>query len=319
MRYAICILCMMFFSVTSATAQVSVGIGLPGLSIGINMPVYPAFVRVPNYPVYYAPGASSNYFFYDGVYWVFQNDNWYASSWYNGPWTFVRPESVPLFVLRIPVRYYRAPPPYFRRWRPDAPPRWGEHWGPQWEQQRRGWDRWNHSAVPAPAPLPSYQRQYSGDRYPRAEEQHRLRTEKYRYAPRDPAGRQIYQEQRRQGAPGPSRQMPRAVPQQRNPAQHDIQRSNRPGPSQQYRPGAPADRSPQGQGASPQHPLRSPAPTQRSLAPPTPRSVPQPGPVQRQRQAPNQSQTPASKGKGLKQGQGQGREKDDQRGQRRNQ
>ncbi|MGA8007752.1 MAG: hypothetical protein WCA24_00015, partial [Thiomonas sp.] len=62
MRYAICILCMMFFSVTSATAQVSVGIGLPGLSIGINMPVYPAFVRVPNYPVYYAPGASSNYF-----------------------------------------------------------------------------------------------------------------------------------------------------------------------------------------------------------------------------------------------------------------
>ncbi len=318
MRYAICILCMMVFSVTSATAQVSIGIGLPGLSIGINMPVYPAFVRVPNYPVYYAPGVSSNYFFYDGVYWVFQNDNWYASSWYNGPWTFVNPDAVPLFVLRIPVRYYRAPPTYFRGWQPDAPPRWGEHWGPQWEQHRRGWDQWNHSAVPAPAPLPTYQRQYSGDRYPRAEEQHILRNEKYRYAPRDPIGREIYQEQNRQGGPGPSQQKPAAVPQQRSPAQHGIQRSNPPGQSRQYSPGAPSDRSPQRQGASPQRPLQAPAPVQqRGPATPTPRAAPQPGPAQRQ--VPNSSPTPMPQGKGLKQGQGQGREKDDQRGQGRNQ
>ncbi|MBT9502792.1 MAG: hypothetical protein IV092_16215 [Burkholderiaceae bacterium] len=56
---------------------------------------------------------------------------------------------VPVFVLRVPVRYYRQPPPYFRGWRADAPPRWGDHWGLDWAQQRP----------------------YSGERYPRAAEQ----------------------------------------------------------------------------------------------------------------------------------------------------
>ena len=97
-------------SITSAGAQLSVGIGLPGVSIGINLPVYPQLVPVPGYPVYYAPQVNSNYFFYDGMYWVYQRDNWYASSWYNGPWGLVAPEVVPLFVLRVPVRYYRQPP-----------------------------------------------------------------------------------------------------------------------------------------------------------------------------------------------------------------
>ena len=77
---------------TSAIAQVSIGIGLPGVSIGINLPLYPELVRVPGYPVYYAPRLDSNYFFYDGMYWVYQEDNWYASSWYNGPWGLVDPE-----------------------------------------------------------------------------------------------------------------------------------------------------------------------------------------------------------------------------------
>ena len=137
MRNGLIVLWMLLCSITSAAAQVSIGIGLPGVSIGINLPVYPQLVRVPGYPVYYAPQLNSNYFFYDGMYWVYQEDNWYASSWYNGPWGLVAPEVVPLFVLRIPVRYYRQPPVYFRGWRSDAPPRWGEHWGNAWEQQRQ--------------------------------------------------------------------------------------------------------------------------------------------------------------------------------------
>ena len=32
---------MLVFSVTSAEAQVSIGIGLPNVSIGINLPLYP--------------------------------------------------------------------------------------------------------------------------------------------------------------------------------------------------------------------------------------------------------------------------------------
>jgi hypothetical protein len=144
---------------------------------------------------------NSNFFFYDGMYWVYEGDNWYASSWYNGPWALVAPAVVPLFVLRVPVRYYRQPPAYFHGWRSDAPPRWGEHWGGGWEQSHRGWDNWNRNAVPAPAPLPSYQRQYSGNRYPPVAQQQSLQGQNYRYQPRDAVVQQHYQAQRAQSAP----------------------------------------------------------------------------------------------------------------------
>ena len=94
---------------------------------------------------------------------------------------------MPLYVLRVPVRYYRRPPAYFHGWAASAPPRWGDHWGSGWEEQRRGWNQWDRHSVPGPAPLPVYQRQYSGSRYPSAaEQQHAIRSEKYRYQPRDP-------------------------------------------------------------------------------------------------------------------------------------
>ena len=174
-------------AIGTATAQVSVDIGvnLPGVNIGINIPSYPQLVRVPSYPVYYAPGVQANLFFYDGRYWVYDADNWYESAWYNGPWVLVRPAYVPLFVLRVPVRYYRAPPVYFGSWQRDAPPRWGDHWGRDWQRQHAGWDRWNRNAVPAPAPLPVYQRQYSGNRYPPVDRQRALQSQNYRYQPRD--------------------------------------------------------------------------------------------------------------------------------------
>jgi hypothetical protein len=174
--------------ISPAVAQLSVGIGLPGVSIGIDLPVYPQLVRVPGYPVYYAPQMASNYFFYDGSYWVYQGDQWYASSWYNGPWNRVGPMYVPHYVLRIPAGYYRAPPVYFRGARADAPPPWDRHWGPDWHQQRKGWNQWNPRLAPPPAPLPRYQRQYAGDRYPiEAERQQSLSHQHYHYQPRDTA------------------------------------------------------------------------------------------------------------------------------------
>lgn len=174
----------------SAWAEVNV-------SIGINIPIFPQLVVVPGYPVYYAPQLPVNYFFYDGLYWVFEDDNWYASSWYNGPWWVVEPDYVPLFILRIPVRYYRDPPPYFRGWHSHAPPHWGRHWGPSWESRRRGWDHWQRSAVPPRAPLPVYQRRYYGERYPRVEAQRELRSRHYKYEPRTRVVREIYREERR--------------------------------------------------------------------------------------------------------------------------
>jgi hypothetical protein len=219
MRGGLIVLWMVLCSVTSAVAQVSIGIGLPHVSIGINLPLYPELVPVPGYPVYYAPRMEANYFFYDGLYWVYQGDNWYASSWYNGPWWIVGPEAVPVYVLRIPVSYYRRPSVYFRGWRPDAPPRWGEHWGRDWEQRRTGWDKWNRGSVPKPAPLPVYQRQYSGDRYPRVEQQHALRSEHYRYQPRDAVVQQHYRAQAAQAAPAPVQREPLRERQERSPGQ----------------------------------------------------------------------------------------------------
>ncbi len=132
---------------------------------------------------------------------MFRDDRWYVSSWYNGPWSLVDPYSVPLYILRIPVRYYRNPPRYFHGWHRDAPPRWGEHWGRDWQAHRRGWDHWDRRTAPPPAPLPRYQRKYSGEHYPRAEGRRReLETRNYRYRPRDPEVRQHYEERGRGGA-----------------------------------------------------------------------------------------------------------------------
>ena len=195
---SLCIaLSLLLYPTIPVQAEVSFSLGL---HLGIQVPVYPRLILIPGYPVYYAPRLELNYFFYDGLYWVFQEDDWYSSSWFNGPWHRIHPAYVPAFILRIPVFYYRRPPVYFRNWRTDAPPRWDEHWGHDWESNRPNWNKWDHHTSPRPAPLPSYQRQYSGARYPDiAEQQQRIRTENYRYQPREEATRQQWQLQERPG------------------------------------------------------------------------------------------------------------------------
>jgi len=204
MRYLMMALSVLLFTANPVQAEVNFGV-----SIGINVPAYPGLVRVPGYPVYYDPQASANYFFYDGLYWVYQDDNWYASSWYNGPWELTSPDQVPLFVLRIPVGFYRQPPPYFHGWAADAPPHWGEHWGHEWEGHRNGWDQWDRRAAPRPAPLPKYQREYSNERYPHEpEQQHAIQSEHYNYKPREAVTQQHFQPRASTGNP------PNATPMQ---------------------------------------------------------------------------------------------------------
>jgi len=164
------------------------------VSIGINVGAYPRLVAVPGLPVYYAPDVATNYFFYDGLFWAFDGNAWYDSPWYNGPWLAVQPAFVPMYVLRVPVTYYRRPPPYFVAWDRHAPPHWGEHWGPQWEQDRHGWNQWNPKQSPPRAPLPNYQRRYSGSHYPHADtDQRTLREQHYKYAPREEVTRERWQ------------------------------------------------------------------------------------------------------------------------------
>jgi hypothetical protein len=267
-RHVVLALGALMSPLASSAAQVSIGFAIPGVSIGINLPAYPELDVVPGYPVYYAPQLDANYFFYDGLYWVFQDDNWYASSWYNGPWGVVNPDEVPVFILRIPVRYYHRPPAYFRGWGYDAPPRWGDHWGRNWDQRRNGWDRWDRGAAPAPAPLPVYQRQYSGDRYPRQVEQQReLNRQNYRYQPNDPLVRQHYEMRPMQGAPVPVQRGPQGAPQQGNPWLQGTQR-NYPQPSVQQ--GAPQQGNPWLQGPQRYNPppsVQQGAPQQRNALP----------------------------------------------------
>ncbi len=191
MRVRILMLLMLLSVATSTPAQVS---------ISFNLSLFPELVQVPGHPVYYAPRQAHNYFFYDGLYWVFDNDEWYSSSWYNGPWWRAAPEYVPAYILRVPVRYYRRPPGYFQGWQRAAPPRWGDRWGRDWEQRRSGWDKWDRRAAPKPAPLPVYQRKYAGDRYPRGEQQSTLTNRNYRYQPRDALVREHFQPQNQRAA-----------------------------------------------------------------------------------------------------------------------
>jgi len=253
-----------------APAQVSIGISLPGLSIGINQPVYPELVPVPGYPVYYAPGSSMNYFFYDGLYWVYQDNAWYSSEWFNGPWSNIQPYDVPLFILRVPVNYYRQPPAYFGGWDRNAPPRWGEHWGHDWEQRRGGWDHWDRHAAPPLAPLPTYQRQYSGARYPHPEQQQALRGQNYHYQPKEAVSRAHYQQPAAGPRPGnqPPAQHPQPAPAPRPgnppPAQHP-QPAPAPRPGNQHPQPAPAPRPGNPPPAQHQQP---PAPRPSKPAPP---------------------------------------------------
>ncbi|MGB8933441.1 MAG: hypothetical protein WCC48_19520 [Anaeromyxobacteraceae bacterium] len=319
MRLQLAVGLMLLFPASSALPQISIQIGLPSVRIGINQPDFPQLVLVPGYPVYYDPGSSWNFFFYDGLYWVYAGDTWYASDWYNGPWMLVPPYDVPTFILRVPVSYYRSPPTYFRSWQRDAPPHWGEHWGNDWERKRTGWDRWNRNEAPPPAPLPVYQRQYSGTRYPDPQQQRALQSEHYRHEPRDTTVRQLVRvhaqaqpEPRKQAQPQrePERQaQPQQEPKRQAQPQREPERQPQPQQPQRQRaePAAPAphaqpQREPERQ-AQPQQPQRQRA----EPAAPAPQAQPARAPENRGRQG--GAGAPAKQKKAEDQGQGPGRDR----------
>ena len=51
------------------------------------------------------------------------------------------PAFVPVPILRLPVRYYRVPPPHWKHVRRDAPPPWGPGWGHEWEKANKEYEK----------------------------------------------------------------------------------------------------------------------------------------------------------------------------------
>jgi hypothetical protein len=162
--------------------------------VDVNLPEYPEMQPVPDSPVYYAPAVDSNYFYYDGQYWDYYNDGWYSSAWYNGPWTYVDPVYVPTYILWVPISYYHHRPGYWHGWASNRPPHWGEHWGHDW-QARHNQVYGGRNARPGQrAPLPTYQRHYTSQNYPRApQQQMQIHNQNYRYQPREAVTMQHYQ------------------------------------------------------------------------------------------------------------------------------
>src|SRR6185436_13295883 len=158
--------------------------------IDVDLPQFPEMEPIPDSPVYWAPAVDSNYFFYDGVFWDYHHDLWHWSAWYNGPWMVVDPVYVPTYVLWVPVRYYHKPAHHFAGVHPDKPPRWGQHWGRDW-QARHNQVYGGLGTTWTRAPLPSYQRQFTRATYPRNYDQQRaIHTQHSTWQPREGPMRQ---------------------------------------------------------------------------------------------------------------------------------
>jgi hypothetical protein len=116
-------------------------------AVDLNLSMDPALEPVPGSPVYYAPDVNANYFAYNGLYWVFDGNDWYSSPGYDGPWGLVPMYDVPAFLWDVPVGYYRHAPGYFDGWRGDAAPHWGEHFGSGWEHRGEGRGGFQHGVI----------------------------------------------------------------------------------------------------------------------------------------------------------------------------
>jgi hypothetical protein len=92
------------------------------------------------------------------------------------------------------------------------------HWGRDWQRRHSGWDRWDRASAPAPAPLPSYQKSYTHERYPRIDQQRNLQNQNYGYKPHDPVIRAPARPSPRQGREQGSKNPPHQQQNSQRPA-----------------------------------------------------------------------------------------------------
>src|SRR5437764_13812028 len=90
-----------------ADVHIGINIGVPPPPPPIVVETPPPLVVVPRTPVYYAPGVPYNFFYYDGLYYVFHAGYWFSATTSRGPWVYAR--RVPRPVRAVPVRYHTVP------------------------------------------------------------------------------------------------------------------------------------------------------------------------------------------------------------------
>jgi hypothetical protein len=113
--------------------HIGIGIGVPPPP-AVLIPAPPAVYLIPGSYAYFAPDVGFQLFFHSGYWYRPYNGYWYRASYYNGPWHYLPPASVPVVFARLPHNYYRIPPG--QRLIPYG------HLKKHWYEWDRGHDRW---------------------------------------------------------------------------------------------------------------------------------------------------------------------------------
>lgn len=114
-----------------AGVSVDVRVSLPR----IELRVPPVLVVVPGTYVYAAPDVEADIVFYQGFWWRPYGGNWYRSHEYNGAWTAMPAQSVPVPVRNLPPNWKQVPPGHERLPYGQVKQNW-----PVWEREKR-WER----------------------------------------------------------------------------------------------------------------------------------------------------------------------------------
>lgn len=101
-------------SVASQAHASNVGVSV-GINVGHPAPVYvappvtiavpPVFVRPPQLGFFVAADVGYDMFFHGNLYYLNTGNVWYASSYYNGPWSTVHYRTVPSILKKHKIKY----------------------------------------------------------------------------------------------------------------------------------------------------------------------------------------------------------------------
>ncbi|HIJ80931.1 MAG TPA: BcpO-related WXXGXW repeat protein [Desulfuromonadales bacterium] len=98
------LLCILAVS-SICSAEAGVYINVPPPSVIFKTP--PLFLSPPDIGYYVGVDTPYDIVLISGVYYLFQGDNWYRSRHYNGPWTYIRHDRLPLAIRKHDIERIR--------------------------------------------------------------------------------------------------------------------------------------------------------------------------------------------------------------------